>query len=335
MNDKFAELDGGWLQVKVPLPYSLKWVNAYLLPEEETGWTLIDPGLRSDETEAFWEEALKIGHLAGSRIKKIVVTHHHPDHYGLAGWFQERTGATVWMSPVALANANRLWGEGETFSDELTSAFKRHGLAEELEESMRGHMTGFRDKVSPAPIGVKLLSPGERFKMGDVEWEVHGGEGHAPGHLLFYDPRSKKLIGGDQVLPDISPNIGWMPGGDPDPLLSFLDSLRRLRKLDVGTTFPGHRNPFLGFQERIDGLLDHHERRVEKMEGLLGEKEMSAFELCELLFGTRLKTNTHNLRFALAETIAHLVRMENAGIVARVDRRGALDEPIAYRVAKR
>ncbi len=93
MNDRITEWDGGWLQVKVPLPYSLKWVNAYLLPEGEAGWTVIDPGLRLEETEAFWEELMRSRNLAWTSITSIVVTHHHPDHYGMAGWFQERTGA--------------------------------------------------------------------------------------------------------------------------------------------------------------------------------------------------------------------------------------------------
>ncbi|MFC4600446.1 MBL fold metallo-hydrolase [Cohnella hongkongensis] len=330
MNDRIKELGGGWLQVKVPLPYSLKWVNAYLLPEGDSGWTLIDPGLRLDETIAFWEETADSGNVAWDRIVNIVVTHHHPDHYGMAGWFQKRTGAPVWMSPVALASANRLWGEGETFSEELTEAFVRHGLVGELEADMRAHLAGFRDKVSPRPEEVRLLSPGETFVMGDVRWEVLGGEGHAPGHLLFYDRESGRLLGGDQVLPDISPNIGWMPGGDPDPLLSFLDSLRRLRPLEVSRVYPGHRDPYVRFRERIDELLDHHERRMRKMAELIGAAEVTAFGLCELLFGARLRSNTHNLRFALAETIAHLVRMEAEGQAVRFEREDAAGSPVTY-----
>ncbi|PRX71222.1 glyoxylase-like metal-dependent hydrolase (beta-lactamase superfamily II) [Cohnella sp. SGD-V74] len=330
MNERIVELDGGWLQVKVPLPYSLKWVNAYLLPEGDSGWTVIDPGLRLEETEVFWEEVMRSRNLAWGDIARIVVTHHHPDHYGMAGWFQERAGAPVWMSPVAHSNANRLWGDGETFSEQLTAAFLRHGLAGELEDAMRAHLTGFRAKVSPHPSEVRLLSPGETFSMGGVEWDVHGGEGHAPGHLLFHDRTSGRLIGGDQVLTDISPNIGWMPGGDPDPLLSFLDSLRRLRALEVSEVFPGHRSPFARFRERIDELLDHHGRRMNKMAELIGERELTAFEVCELLFGARLRDNAHNLRFALAETIAHLVRMEAEGTVVRAARAGASGEATEY-----
>jgi glyoxylase-like metal-dependent hydrolase (beta-lactamase superfamily II) len=125
MNERISAvtaLDTGWLQVKVPLPFSLKWVNSYLLPDEQ-GWTLIDPGLRTEDTEAFWQEILSECDIEWSRIRSIVLTHHHPDHYGMAGWFQERTGAPVYISQDSLDSAVRLWGENETFSEDLTESF--------------------------------------------------------------------------------------------------------------------------------------------------------------------------------------------------------------------
>lgn len=312
-----TKLEEGWLQIKVPLPYSLKWVNAYLLPEKD-GWTLIDPGLRNEQTEQFWTETLSALGIGWSDIKFIVLTHHHPDHYGLAGWFQQRSGAQVRLSQVAWDNANRLWGEEETFSDELTEAFIRHGLAEELITDVRDHMSGFRHRVSPHPVAPIIIGHGGSLEMGGIRWTIHGGEGHAPGHLIFYDATGRRLLCGDQVLPDISPNIGWMPGGDPDPLGSFLNSLQELHQLEVSIAFPGHRDPFMSYRQRIEELLEHHERRLLRMAELIGDEQRTAFETCEGLFGTRLRGNTHNLRFALAETIAHLVHMEKRQMVERV-----------------
>ncbi|WP_255570568.1 MBL fold metallo-hydrolase [Cohnella sp. CFH 77786] len=316
MIGEVSEHQGGLLQVKVPLPYSLKWVNAYLLPGED-GWTLIDPGLRTPESEQAWTRVLEARGIGWDRIARIVLTHHHPDHYGLAGWFQVRTGAPVWMSKTARDTALMMWGEGETFSGRLLEAFREHGLPEELGDAMREHLRGFRERVSPQPSGVTILEIGRKVRMGGIEWEPIGGEGHAPGHLSFYDRQSRRLICGDQVMPDISPNIGWLPGGDADPLGSFLDSSRKMLELDVELAFPGHRDPFANFRGRVDELLGHHERRLDKIEGLIGTEPASSFEVCERLFGPHLRGNSHHLRFGLAETIAHLVHLEKRGRLER------------------
>jgi glyoxylase-like metal-dependent hydrolase (beta-lactamase superfamily II) len=318
LNNMITRLDEDWLQMKVPLPFSLKWVNAYLLPEKDGQWTIIDPGLHTPETASFWIASLAELGIEWKAIDRIVLTHHHPDHYGMAGWIQERSGSPVFMSEVALSNAHRLWGDGETFSVELTEAFERQGLAPELAPDILEHMRSFAQKVSPQPIvSVNLIQPGDFFEMGGKRWETIGGEGHAPGHLSFYHRESGKLLCGDQVLPDISPNIGWMPGGDPDPLGSFLSSLEAMDRLKVSMAYPGHRDPFPKFAERMAELLEHHESRLLKMLELIGEHAITPFEVCELLFGARLRSNAHQLRFALAETIAHLVHLEKRGLLIR------------------
>lgn len=311
-----SEWPDGWIQVKVPLPYSLKWVNAYLLPEKE-GWTILDPGLRTKEAEERWSETLAELGIRRDEIVNIVLTHHHPDHYGLAGWFRERTGAPVWMSAAARRTAERMWGEGETFTGRMLEAFRTHGLPAGLADEMKDHLLGFRERVSPQPTEVRVLEAGGTFRMAGIEWEIIGGEGHAPGHLSFYDRQGRRLICGDQVLPDISPNIGWMPGGDSNPLASYMDSLRSMQDLDVARAYPGHRDPFERFRERLEELLAHHERRLEKIAALVGRDSPTSFEVCEKLFGSRLRGNPHNLRFALAETIAHLLLLENRGVLER------------------
>lgn len=303
------------VRVKVPLPFSLKWVNAYLLPGAK-GWTLIDPGLHTEDTVRCWETTLPEIGIRWEDIASIVVTHHHPDHYGLAGYVQQRSGTPVWITTVARRMTERLWGNGETFSEELTTAFVGHGLPQELAGDMLAHMRGFVRRVSPQPgeYGTEYeLKIGATFRMADMEWELLGGEGHAPGHALFLDRTGGRLLCGDQVLPDITPNIGWMPGGDPDPLGSFLASLARLSGLSVHMAFPGHRDPFTNFAGRIREIAEHHDRRLNRMLEMVGGSAVTAFELCERLFGERLRENVHNLRFALAETIAHVVYLERQG----------------------
>lgn len=317
-SDSVIKLADGWLQLKVPVPFSLKWVNSYLLPDDH-GWTLVDPGLRTPDTESFWTAALADNSISWKDIKTVVVTHHHPDHYGMAGWFQERTGAPVFMTEIAYDAAQRLWGDNETFSDELTGAFLDNGLIPELAGDMKDNLLGFRAKISPHPRDVSFLEAGTVFQMGGLSWDMIGGEGHAPGHLSFHHADSGRLICADQVLPDISPNIGWMPGGDPDPLGSYLRSLRDMLPLKVEIAFPGHRGPFAEYQKRVLELLDHHERRLLKMMELIGKSTVTAFEVCEMVFGSRYRDNPHQLRFALAETIAHLLHLERRGRLLRVE----------------
>lgn len=320
MNDDLVvERENGWLQVKVPLPYSLKWVNAYLLPGDgDDDWSLIDPGLHTEEAANVWHAVMQGRGLSWDRIARIVLTHHHPDHYGLAGWFQERTGAPVWMSRTAHESARRMWGE-DSVTDALLASFLAHGLPASLADAMKEHLLGFVARVSPQPASVSYLRPDSTFRMAGVQWELIGGEGHAPGHLSFYDPDGGRLLCGDQVLPDISPNIGWLPGGDPDPLGSFLDSLRAMRRLEVTCAYPGHRQPFRRFRERVDELAEHHERRLDRIAELIQERPSASFDVCERLFGERLRGNVHNLRFALSETIAHLFLLERRGALRLTD----------------
>ncbi len=314
----------GWIRLPVPLPFALRWVNAYLLPGDD-GWTVVDPGLRSPEAEACWEETLRSIGLPWERIGQIVVTHHHPDHYGMAGWLQRRTGAVVRMSVVARRYALRLWGPGETFSEALTAAFAAHGLPPEHQAGVRAHLHRVRDtQVLPHPEQVEWLEPGRKLTMGGTEWELIPGEGHAPGHVSLYDRSRRVMLCGDQVLPDITPNIGWMPDADPDPLGSFLESLDRLAAYDVVMAYPGHRAPFASFGERIGQLKTHHARRLRDMAERVREAgALNAFDCCVRTFGTGIVNDPHHLRFAMAETIAHLVRLERTGTLVReTDGRG-------------
>ncbi|MFC4102771.1 MBL fold metallo-hydrolase [Paenibacillus xanthanilyticus] len=302
---------GGIMQVKIPLPFSLKWVNSYLV-QGEGGYTLIDPGLRTDEAEAAWAKAMEMLGIRFEDIRRIVLTHQHPDHYGLAGWFQERAGAQVWMSSQSHAYARRLWGEDRAFNGELVGLFARHGMPEPLQEAVASHLESFTPRVSPQPV-VTYLEAGERLHMGGVEWLAINAPGHARGQLCFYAKAAGWMICGDQVLPDITPNISVVPGEDADPLARFLESLAELEGYEVKLAFPGHRDPFADFGGRIRAIAAHHERRLARIEELAASGTDTGYAICEALFGPRIAGNAHNLRFAMAETLAHLVYLERSG----------------------
>lgn len=307
-----AHLGQGWLQVKVPLPFSLKWVNSYIVPEKE-GYTVIDPGLGTEEAKELWARFFSKHGLAWEDIRRIVLTHQHPDHYGLAGYMQERSGAPVYMSRRAHAYAKRLWRENSDYPAALRVLYVRNGMPDELMDAIEQNLAGFLKLVSPQPKAT-YIEAGETFMIGGQPWTLIDAPGHAFGALCFYQKNTGWMICGDQVLPSISPNVSVVPGEEKDPLEAFLNSLEKLKGYDVSFALPGHRDPFPHFRDRIEELLAHHARRLKKMADLLVEDPRTAFDLCELLFGARLRDNPHNLRFAMSETLAHLNHLEERGI---------------------
>jgi len=314
----FIPLSGGWHQVKVPLPFSLKWVNSYLASEQDGKYTVIDPGLRTDDAIAVWKTVMDRIGMSWSDIRQIVLTHQHPDHYGLAGYMQERSGAPVYMSRRSHAYANRLWGNDSTFAVELKALYEEHGMPDELTDAIADNLESFPAKVSPQPA-VTYLEAGERFEIGGIRWQLIDAPGHAYGALCFYSEDKRWMLCGDQVLPRITPNVSYIPGEEYNPLADFLDSLDSLKQYDVELALPGHRDPFTSFAGRIDELAGHHARRLDRMRQLLKQQPLTAFEMCEQLFGINLRNNPHNLRFAMSETLAHLHYLERQGLILVIE----------------
>ncbi|WP_159881111.1 MBL fold metallo-hydrolase [Paenibacillus puerhi] len=307
-------------QIKVPLPFPLRWVNAYVL-EGPTGWTIIDPGLRTQEAEQVWTSVFAELSLEPRRIERIVLTHHHPDHYGLAGWLQELADAPVLLSRLGLEQARLLWGAGTPLTERMLALFRLHGLPEDLEAPMREHMDGFVPAVSPQPE-VTTMEEGEEIPLGSRMYRAIHTPGHAAGHLCFYQPETKAMFCGDHVLPQISPNVSYLPGGiDENPLASFLESLETISRYEVGMAYPGHREPFTRLTERAKELIGHHDERLAAMKALLSEP-MTAYAVCRAMFGDRL--SVHQLRFGLAETLAHLVWLQKAGQLSSVEHEGII-----------
>ncbi|RAP75629.1 MBL fold metallo-hydrolase [Paenibacillus montanisoli] len=316
------EWPGGIVQVKVPLPFSLKWVNSYLIPDEN-GYLLVDPGLHTADAVQAWDSALAAKSIRLGDIHTILLTHQHPDHYGLAGWFQERTDAPVYISERSYAYAQRLWGadQGADFARELTKLYAEHGMPQERLVEIGPHLTGFVEKVSPQPA-VTFLEAGGSIDIGGTNWRMIDTPGHANGQLCFYEPVKKWMLCGDQVLPNITPNISVVPGEGHDQLQQFLDSLQELSGYEVELAFPGHRDPFTNFNERIGELAAHHERRLNQIEGMIQEGTHAGYTLCMRLFGERIAGNPHNLRFAMSETLAHLYHLERQGRISGTIRDG-------------
>lgn len=317
-------LRDGLIQVKVPLPFPLRWVNSYAIHGVD-GWTILDPGLHTPESEALWVDTMTELGIGMGDIRQIVLTHHHPDHYGLSGWFQAMSGAPVYLSEIGQQQVRALWGESEPMNDRLMQVFLLHGLDKQLAEPMRDHMHSFIPQVSPQPE-LSLIEPEVPFQLGARLYRPIHTPGHAEGHLSFFDEERAELFCGDHVLPHITPNVGYLPGFDPNPLGTFLTSLRESALLQVERAFPGHREPFTGYAERAIDIIRHHEERLQKMRALLEEQPLSAYALCRALFGDRL--SVHQLRFALSETIAHVIYMQEQEQVRELQ---AEDGTLLYR----
>lgn len=306
-----------YIQIKVPLPFPLRWVNSYLIRGND-GYTLIDPGLHTDAAVQHWEAVLKELKLDYRDIEQIVLTHHHPDHYGLAGWFQERSAAPVRISSVGYDQIRLLWGEEQPMTQTLLSLFASHGMPQEMLEPMKDNLDSFVEMVSPQPE-VSFITIGESFRLGDLTYDTIHTPGHALGHVCFYHADTQAMICGDHVLPQISPNVSYLPGIDENPLASFMQSLEEMRRYDVTWAYPGHREPFQTWSKRTQELIMHHESRLGQMRSQL-EVPLSAYQVCKATFGDRL--TLHQLRFAISETLAHLICLEQAGRIRSFEKDG-------------
>ncbi|WP_223070378.1 MBL fold metallo-hydrolase [Paenibacillus caui] len=303
--------NGFLIQAPISMAPPLRQVNSYILRGEE-GITIIDPGPRTETTEQEWADIWRQLHIRPQQVKQIVLTHHHPDHYGLAGYLQNLTGAKVLMSERSHREARLMWDEGRAMNAELPPLFLHHGLPRKIAGQLPPHLESFFPQVNPAPE-VTYIDESDRLVMGGRSWQPVETGGHASGHLSFYLREEGIMLCGDAVLPQISPNISLYPGGDPQPLQTFLDGLQKLSGYEVKMAYPGHRRPFDYFRSRTEALIAHHEERLAKVLGLLRQGPKNAYEICLALFGNTL--GIHQMRFAMSESLAHLIELVRRGQV--------------------
>jgi glyoxylase-like metal-dependent hydrolase (beta-lactamase superfamily II) len=303
-----------WLRMK--LPFALDHINLWLL-EDGPSWTAVDTGFALPETKAAWHEIFA-AELGGRPIGRVIVTHYHPDHIGLAGWLTEHWQAPLWTTEKEWLHARMMSREGDDDSARLRRDFAhRAGLDEEASTIFAERQGGYRRGVPSVPPAYHRIGEGTRIQIGGREWRVIIGEGHAPEHACLYCAEAGVLIAGDQILPRISPNISVQahePDGDPlARYLASLDKLRRALLPDI-LVLPSHNLPFRGVHTRIDELAAHHHARCAEVI-LACERPLSAAELMPVLFKRRL--DRHQTGFALGEALAHLHYLEGQREIAR------------------
>ncbi len=307
-----------WL--RMPLPFKLDHINLWLLDdssEDGEGWAIVDTGINRDEVKAAWETVFE-GHFTEAKpLKRVIVTHFHPDHLGLAGWLTRRFEVPLWMPREEWA-----WGRMLSLDSDTTlrAAFRRFYLAAGFDDDMmaaaKARAGRYAKAVSRVPGSFRRIADGMNISIGGRPWRVITGHGHSPEHACLYCEELDVLIAGDQVLPKISPNISvWPQEPDADPLTLFLDSLEKFRGLGQDTlVLPSHNLPFRGLDGRIDDLQAHHALRLEETVAA-SAVPVTGVEVLRQLFKRDL--DTHQLFFAIGEALAHLHHLMGQGIVRR------------------
>jgi len=301
-----------WLRMK--LPFALDHINLWLLRDEldgREGWTIVDCGITSDETRAAWERIFE-HELGGLPVLRVIVTHMHPDHIGLAHWLTERWSCRLWISATDF-NAARLASTATTgFGGHSAAAFMQsHGLSDPPSlDKIRARTNYYASMVPKVPEKFRRLLDGDAISIGPRggkhRWVCHVGYGHAPEHMSLHCADLGLLISGDMVLPRISTNVSVIdlePEANPLPL--YLASIERMRALPADTlVLPSHGKPFRGLHTRIDQLKSHHDERFAELMDACAQEPLTAAQALKVLFKREL--DLHQTTFAMGESIAHL-----------------------------
>lgn len=307
--------------IRMALPFALDHINLWLLRDTldgVDGWTVVDCCIHRDEAKAQWEQIFA-NELDGLPVLRVIVTHMHPDHIGLAKWLCERWNCMLWISATDY-NSARIGSQSTTGFGGASAAdfFATHGMSDpESLEKIRGRASYYPSMVPGVPRSFVRLLDGQTVTIGGRGWRCIAGYGHAPEHMALYNDDLRVLISGDMVLPRISTNVSvYDMEPESDPLALFLDSLQRYRPLPPDTlVLPSHGKPFTGLHERIQQLQDHHTDRLAEVLDACAQKPCSAFDILPVLFTRAL--DLHQTTFAMGEAVAHLHRLWFQGRLQR------------------
>jgi glyoxylase-like metal-dependent hydrolase (beta-lactamase superfamily II) len=304
-NGQLAEVAEGIFWLRMPLPFSLDHINLWVLDGGDH-WVLVDTGVNSPAVADHWR-ALLAGPLASKPVGRLIVTHYHPDHIGLAGWLSRKCQVPLETSrgEFLLARVLTLDIAAEPPAEAL-SFYRSHGWSEEALDAMRAAgWGGFARGVSRLPSGFRRLKEGDLLSIGSRRFQVITGSGHSPEHVCLYSADDRILISGDQVLPRITSNVSVYPTEpEASPLHDWLTSIEKLRALPDDTlVLPAHNEPFTRLHARLDQLAKDHHGKLAKLGELLIEPR-TAVESFDTLFGRRIDHG--ELQMATGEAVAHL-----------------------------
>jgi glyoxylase-like metal-dependent hydrolase (beta-lactamase superfamily II) len=293
-----------WLRMRLPMA-GLNHINLWALADG-AGWTLVDTGMQTSDTATDWQQALA-GPLGRKPVQRVVCTHMHPDHIGMAGWLTRAHGVRLWTTRLEYVTCRMLVADtGREAPADGVRFYQAAGWDEAALEHYKARFGGFGKAVHALPDSYRRVVEGEELVIGEHRWRAVIGRGHSPEHLCLHCPELKLLISGDQVLPRISSNVSVFPTEpDADPLTEWLDSIALLKQQipDDVLVLPSHNEPFHGLHARLDALADGHEKRlVRVLEELQTPKR--AVDVFSVLF--RRTVGLDMLGMATGESLAHL-----------------------------
>ncbi len=322
-----TEVTAGIYQLKLPLPDSpLDGINTYLVRGDDE-YLLIDTGWNIKESfEALEKQLADIG-IGFQNISKIVITHVHSDHYGLAGRIKSLSNAQLYLHQLEKDFIQSRYINMDELLQQLGEWLRTNGVpANELSDLQ---MASVRTRKYVDPILPDITLHGdETISIGSFSFKVIPTPGHSRGHISLYEPDKKILIAGDHILPTITPNIGLHPQSSINPLGDYLNSLDGLKQLEVNLILPGHEQPFTGLKQRIEELIQHHKQRISKILEMITAEPKTGYQIAaKLTWMADINggVNWHKLgswdkRMAVLEILAHLELMRVEGKVNKFTR---------------
>lgn len=288
-------------------------VNCYLVKGDK-GYTVVDTGFNTNEAKSLWEKVLD----SGVQIEKVVLTHTHEDHIGLAKWFQQVKGVPIYVIELGYKEMEKHRTNGS--KEKLNQLIKKHGGV------------GFPGKIQDDTFIYdfepdELVKESEKVKIGGVYYEIIWTPGHAPDHFCFYNQEKGIMFAGDHVLKDISPVIGLWSGEESNILSEYYDSLELIKKYPTDIALPGHGDPIYHFSARLNQLKSRHDHRLQEVFESIKNESKTANQICQDIYGSK---DNHLMVAQLMATLTRLIYLEAAGRIEREISNGKVTFRSAY-----
>jgi len=308
---------------------SLKYINAYLV-QGDNGYLLVDTGWNTEEAFDSLKKQLAAIGINIKDISQIVLTHIHPDHYGLVGKLKRLSRAEIALHYLEKDLIKSRYINTDNLLQQIARLLHTNGVPPAESSELQTASMGMLKFIAPTLPDVTFHG-GETIPTGVFTFQVLWTPGHSPGHICLYEPTKKALLSGDHILPTISPHIGLHPQSSDNPLGDYIDSLNTVKQLDANLILPGHEDPFTDLAARIEKLIQHHKQRNSKILALIKAKPKTAYQISAGMTWLSDKNGVNwqnlspwNKRLAISETMAHLETMRIGRKVDKFLRNGTV-----------